>query len=124
LVGVGPGNGQDVYGLRFEIHNTYVNVLVEEGLLGTVLLFGIFVVSFQAGVRMVRMSRGRFRAVGIGLLSGQMTLLAYGVTMYGLRQRELWIMVGLLVASERAARMTRRSRSVAVPDQEGARQGM
>lgn len=99
------GSGPKLAGHRYhtaEIHNTYTSVLIETGFLGLgafLLWLGhIFYTSFSC---IKRCSNAQHRLIVTCLLAGFAGVLAYGMTMYGLRQRNLWLLAGLLMAVPR-----------------------
>jgi hypothetical protein len=103
------GAGPKMFGARegvSEIHNTYASILVEAGLPG-LLLF----ISWLGHVLLVGWSSGQrcrdpfWRLMVLSLVIGMGTLLIYNATMFGLRQRNVWIIAGLLMAVPRLQRV-------------------
>ena len=99
------GAGPKLAGSRYyvsEIHNTYTSLLIETGFIGVGLfllwLAHIFYVAFSC---IGACGSARNRLIIICLLAGFTGVLAYGMTMYGLRQRNLWLLAGLLMAVPR-----------------------
>ncbi|MDW2075369.1 O-antigen ligase family protein [Vibrio sp. 1863] len=96
------GNGPKLYGAKYrmeEIHNTYAGVYFEAGLLGlgSFLLFLLF--SLYSAHRSRKLTSNDFHKLIISsLVAGFFLLLLYGGTMYGLRQRNIWLMAGLLIS--------------------------
>lgn len=101
LLGAGPKLAGHRYYTE-EIHNTYTNLLIETGFVGVGLfllwLAHIFYVAFSC---IGACGNARNRLIIICLLAGFAGVLAYGMTMYGLRQRNLWLLAGLLMAVPR-----------------------
>lgn len=99
------GIGPKMVGARFrmeEIHNTYLGVLMEFGLLGTALFLGLIGLVLHTGWKAMTRCQGDLeRAVIRALLIGLALLLFYQFTMFGLRQRNIWILMGLIVALPR-----------------------
>lgn len=94
------GNGPKLYGNKFqveEIHNTYAGVYIETGLMGliTLLIFLMLTITTIFRARPGSELRLLFIAAGLGFI----LLIIYNLTMYGLRQRTLWLMAGLLLSS-------------------------
>ncbi|WP_163560674.1 hypothetical protein [Halomonas sp. NO4] len=93
------GNGPKLSGAKYrmdEVHNTYAGVFFETGAFGILALFAFFATVIYNGFRESRSS-----ALNLLLWASVvafMLLLIYGMTMYGLRQRTLWLMCGLLVS--------------------------
>ncbi len=98
LLGVGPANFTVTYRTH-EVHNTYLGVLGEEGLLGLAcLLTWLAVVAYNGWLGASRcVGEGR-RVIVLATLVGFAILLIYGMGMFGLRQRPFWLMSALLVA--------------------------
>ena len=99
--GAGPGN----YGVLthgHEIHNSYLNVLGEQGLLG-VLAFGAWMLTAaNLGWTAYRTAPpGEVRVIVWGFLAGCVLLLLYQATTLGLRQRPWWFINGLLICLPR-----------------------
>jgi O-antigen ligase len=99
------GIGPKMVGPRFrmeEIHNTYLGVLIEFGLFGTALFLGMIGLVLHTGWRAMSRYQGDLeRAIIRALLVGLALLLFYQFTMFGLRQRNIWILMGLIVALPR-----------------------
>lgn len=94
------GNGPKLYGNKFhmeEIHNTYAGVYIETGLLGIIFLLSFLLISIIVGFRSKASSDTRLLIVAA--IFGFMLLLLYNFTMYGLRQRTIWLMAGLLLSA-------------------------
>lgn len=99
------GNGPKLYGSKFhveEIHNTYAGIYIETGLLGITTLLAFLVLSFVTVLRANAGPEMRLLFIAAGL--GFVLLLAYNLTMYGLRQRTIWLMAGLLLSSATVSR--------------------
>ena len=115
LFGIGP----KMVGARFgmaEIHNTYLGVLIETGFIGTALFLAMVGLVAHTGWRaMRRCGPDVQRAVIRALLVGLALLLFYQATMFGLRQRNLWIIMGIIVALPRALRASGLLRSSVRP---------
>lgn len=97
LFGMGPGNFSHVTGNRHEVHNTYLGLLAENGLIG-ILLFLLMVTIIFFKLCMLR-TRSRndnvLRAMLIFLLS---IILFYAAASFGIRQRTFWIAIGCCIA--------------------------
>ena len=101
VLGAGPGNyGRLTRG--HEIHNSYANVLGEQGLIG-LFAFGLwFLLMFRAALTAARLApRGEVRVIVLGFLAGCVLLALYQLTTLGLRQRPLWFASGLLICLPR-----------------------
>lgn len=114
LLGAGP----KLFGAREgseEIHNTYASVLVEMGLPGLLLFIAWLGHVLWVGWRSAQRCAAPFwRLMVLSLLIGMGTLLIYNATMFGLRQRNLWIIAGLLMAVPRLQRIEARRRRAPV----------
>lgn len=96
------GNGPKLYGAKYrmeEIHNTYAGVYFEVGILGLISFLLFLLSSLYAASRARKLSTNDFHKLIISsLVAGFFLLLLYGGTMYGLRQRNIWLMAGLLIS--------------------------
>ena len=114
LLGAGP----KLFGVREgseEIHNTYASVLVEVGLPGLLLFIAWLGHVLWVGWRSAQRCADPFwRLMVLSLLIGMGALLIYNATMFGLRQRNLWIIAGLLMAVPRLQRVEARRRPASV----------
>ena len=107
------GTGPKLAGLRIgteEIHNTYANLLLEVGIPGVALfllwLFSVLWIGWNSGHR----CRDPYRQTMVmSLLVGFIALMLYSATMFGLRQRNIWLLAGLLVAVPRLLRGEQRA---------------
>ena len=81
------------------VRNTYLAVLIETGVIGAALFFAwllhVVLIGFT-GLRTCRLPRARLLIAAC--LVGLATLLVYGLFIHGLRQRNLWMIAGLIVA--------------------------
>ncbi|MBN2023854.1 MAG: O-antigen ligase family protein [Pirellulales bacterium] len=104
LFGVGPANFTAKFHVH-EIHNTYAAVLGEEGIFGLLALIWWLAGTAYNGRLGLHLCRNtRRRLIITAVLIGFASLLLYGVAMFGLRQRPLWLMCGLVVALPRVTR--------------------
>lgn len=99
LIGAGPKLGAIFASTHGEVHNTYFSLLLETGVLG----LGCFLaLKFNAATTALRLSKTcpyRWYAIlARCLLVGLITLTLYNNTMLGLRQRNIWILLGMLFA--------------------------
>jgi hypothetical protein len=97
------GNGPKLYGFKYgvsEIHNTYAGIYAESGLFGLI-FFLLFLISSGYTALYVRKLEPipYHKLIIAGLFAGFTLLLLYGMTMYGLRQRNIWLLAGLLISS-------------------------
>ena len=97
------GTGPKLYGYEYrmaEVHNTYVGVMLQMGIVGLMLLAAWQVHVLLLGWRTGRRLRVPFqRLMVLSLVVGMVLLMVYGLTMFGLRQRNLWLLAGLIVAA-------------------------
>lgn len=106
------GAGPKLFGVReasAEIHNTYANILVEGGLPALLLFAAWLGHLLWTGWRSGKRCRDPFwRLIVLSLVIGMGTLLIYNATMLGLRQRNVWIVAGMLMAVPRLQRVEAR----------------
>ena len=104
-----------------EMHNSYLAVLAEEGMLGAAVMFSLLGVVLMTSVDFFRGARRVGDADAVenarALLISYASLLLYGLNQYGLRQRYFWFVVALIVtlpplyATARGLRTHRERRS-------------
>jgi O-antigen ligase len=101
FVGYGLGNVSVDY--KYEIHNTYLSVVAEMGLIGAItfaLLLGYIIVTGIQNIRMAtKLANSEWIAISRGLLIGFLTLLVYSTQQMMLRSRFFWLAVGLIIAA-------------------------
>ena len=107
LIGVGPGSFRYNIprlvpgGKAQEMHNSYLSILAETGLVGAFLMFGLIgVVLARAAAlfrAMLRQNDPERCAIALTLLISFFSLLCYGTVNYGMRQRYFWFVVALLI---------------------------
>lgn len=101
LLGTGPAYFAQIYQSHV-IHNTYLQVLMQQGIPGFVALLGWFWLVFRCAAAAGRASPDReLRILAACLLAGFLLLLLYNMAMFGMRQRTIWLLSGLLVALPR-----------------------
>ncbi|TKF99455.1 O-antigen ligase family protein [Vibrio sp. F13] len=97
------GNGPKLYGAKYhvsEIHNTYAGIYTESGFLGVISFISFLGVSLYTALYVrKREAIPYYKLIITSLSFGFILLLLYGMTMYGLRQRNIWLLSGLLIAS-------------------------
>lgn len=95
------------------VHNTYLEILSELGIVGLGLLAAIIAVSFAAGLHGLR-TLGRVapevEAPMRGLLAGTVSLLAAYVFLSAQYEKHLWLLLGLLATFPTVARAAHASR--------------
>jgi O-antigen ligase len=83
-----------------EIHNTYLGVWAETGIVGILALFLFYLAIVQAVWQTISHARDpELVAIGIALLISLTTLCLYGLSHFGLRMRHMWAVFGLILAA-------------------------
>ncbi|WP_024951923.1 O-antigen ligase family protein [Cobetia crustatorum] len=99
------GNGPKLYGSKFnisEIHNTYAGIFIETGVVGITFLLLFLLMPLIISTRVI--VSPEMKLLFIAASMGFVLLLAYNLTMYGLRQRTIWLMAGLLLSASSVSR--------------------
>ncbi len=111
LTGIGVGDLHNYFLTVFpdarpwEMHNTYLGVWAEEGILGiTTLLVVLFLIGREAVFVILRVRNPYLRHIGGALALAILLSLIYGLTHFGLRHRHLWMAMAQLVAIGAIAR--------------------
>ncbi|MCD9526021.1 hypothetical protein [Photobacterium carnosum] len=96
------GNGPKLYGRKYgmeEIHNSYVGVYFESGLLGISAFLTLLVLCYSCAFSAIKyIPNNGEKILIVSVIAGFSLLLFYSGTMYGLRQRNIWLMMGLLIS--------------------------
>jgi O-antigen ligase len=98
---------QEVLGTRLVVHNTYLELFAELGLVGLLLFLGILVATMAAAWRGVRLMGGtsvNTGLIGRGLVAGMVGLLVAYIFLSGEYQKQLWLLLGLLTTIPTVAR--------------------
>jgi O-antigen ligase len=119
LFGVGLGNYENVMdrydqgperahqSFPWPVHNIYLNITAEVGLVGGVCFLFIAGLALWQGVRAMRTPDSFVRAAAIGLVTGLVGYLLVGVKELGplgaAQHRFFWLAAGLLVATRRVS---------------------
>ena len=94
-LGIGHGNFQAVVGLKNEVHNTFLGILIENGwivFLGFAFLYLIFPISALTIIK-------KDRKIALFLIYVHLEMVAYQMTVYGFRQRIFWIELALIYSA-------------------------
>ncbi|MBI1730860.1 O-antigen ligase family protein [Candidatus Acetothermia bacterium] len=101
FLGYGLGNISVDY--QYEIHNAYLSVVAEMGMIGAVafaLLFGYIIVTGIQNIRLAtKLANSHWIAISRGIFIGFLTLLVYSTQQMMLRSRFLWLAIGLIIAA-------------------------
>lgn len=101
ILGTGPAYYFDVYRAHV-VHNTYLQVLMQQGIPGFLAIVGWLWVVFRCGQTARRDTDDEeLRLLIACLVAGFLLLLLYNMAMFALRQRTIWFLAGLLVALPR-----------------------
>ncbi|QDV65948.1 O-antigen ligase family protein [Crateriforma conspicua] len=99
VLGTGPKYGSYYAETGGEVHNTYFSLMLETGFLGLGCFLSLIALAFWEGYR-----RGRqcpypwFAMLSQALLVGLLLLCLYNATILGLRQRNIWFLLGMIYA--------------------------
>lgn len=85
--------------LSHEIHNTYLGVWAETGLIGIFALTAFYLGIVRTGWQVIARGDPRMAALGMALLVATVALFIYGTMNYGLRMRHLWCVFALTIAA-------------------------
>jgi O-antigen ligase len=117
-----------------EMHNSYLAVLAETGLVGGVLMLGLLGIALRRSISFLwrawrRGSPGELD-IARALLVAYIGLLLYGTIQQGLRQRHFWLVIALIVSLPQICASSRRERLAwtgylgsSSPPRRGVRQG-
>lgn len=98
LGGIGVGTfferSRAVLGYDIIIHNTYVWLFVETGILGLVAFLGLLAVVLRHLWRVVR-KPGEYQALAIGMLAALAAMMVWMLANEGLYQRHFWVLIAL-----------------------------
>jgi len=113
LLGTGPKVYVGLYRMA-EVHNTYAGLLLQTGMIGLFLFMAWLTHLLWHSFQQVKRITDPWRKVLVlSLIVGMVTLLLYNMTIFGLRQRTIWLLAGLLVASWSLASRPVKRRAVA-----------
>lgn len=107
VLGVGPANFTRYFEHRHEVHNSYLGVLMEQGIPGFLALLAFLFFVMYAAIRALGGSAPPAGRVLVAMAAFAFILvLIYGLTTFGLRQRVFWLSAGLLLSAARVARLS------------------
>jgi O-antigen ligase len=115
VFGIGLGSYLELNQWTAMIHNTYVWLLVDTGLMG-LLACGLVLLGVSRNLRAGLGYKGDLRVYAVGVTAAFVAMLTFMMGIEGLYQRHLWL---LFVCSEFLARMTERQRQVIFSAGEG-----
>jgi O-antigen ligase len=105
VFGFGPDAFKDRFNYHLEVHNTYLGLLIQHGLLGLACILGVLgIIAYVLVKRIIGERDWEKRQFLIGLLAALAVLYLYGMFTFGLRQRIFWVVLGLATASMRPSR--------------------
>ena len=93
-----------------EVHNTYLGVWSETGIVGAVALCLFLFGATQASWQTIAQGRGALGILGLALLLSALSFYGYGLSHFGLRMRHMWGILGLILAAWNVVRMERAAR--------------
>jgi len=104
ILGIGPANFKEVFDHPHEIHNTYLGMLSEHGVVGLSLLLAFSGLVISGCLTGLRLLRDPMQRILIIMIAGAAPfVMIYGVFSFGLRQRIFWLTLGLTAAAARIA---------------------
>ncbi|MBE2170232.1 MULTISPECIES: O-antigen ligase family protein [unclassified Cobetia] len=98
LFGIGPGAFMPRHHMN-EIHNSFLGVAVGQGILGIsllIILIGLLIAIVSKGIQVT--SDLSMKIIGFSLLVAFISLVGYAFFVYGMRQRNFWLIIGLILA--------------------------
>jgi O-antigen ligase len=98
---------QEVLNTRLVVHNTYLELFAELGVIGLALFLAILATTMAAawrGVALMKSTSVRLGLVGRGLIAGTAGLLVAYVFLSGEYEKQLWLLLGLLATLPNVAR--------------------
>ena len=116
VIGYGPDALRQYFDHRHEVHNTYLGILIDQGLVGLALLMAILVVSAVGLLRRVQsLPNPQAAQFLLGVLMALVMIYLYGLFTFGLRQRIFWLVQGLAIAGLVQGVQASRRRAVPTP---------
>ncbi|MFC4991796.1 O-antigen ligase family protein [Rubritalea tangerina] len=99
LLGTGPKLAGKKLHIE-EVHNTYVGLMIETGVFGILIfLIWLFHAAWLPFKKLRKEPSGYHRALLLALIAGFVVCLFYQNFCFGLRQRNIWILTGLLAVT-------------------------
>jgi len=122
VVGVGIGTlwlqTEPLYGMSYQVHNTYLSFLGETGALGFAALLAILLVVLRESILGMKRARGtKFEDPLTALIPSLCGMAVFNLFHYGIRARHLWVTMALVFAFRRLATRARAVPVVAAPPQ-------
>jgi O-antigen ligase len=103
IFGFGPDAFKDRFNYHLEVHNTYLGLLIQHGILGLACILGVLgIIAYSLLKRIFEEPDWERRQFLIGLLAALAMLYLYGMFTFGLRQRIFWVVLGLATATMRS----------------------
>jgi putative inorganic carbon (HCO3(-)) transporter len=104
---LGTGLGTFLYEHGMIIHNTYLWVLSECGILGTVVILGLTMWYFKVAIPVIRSARGPSQGLIIALAAAHAGMIGVSVGIEVLYQRYWWLIMAMIVACQPSPARTR-----------------
>lgn len=99
IIGVGTSRFQSFFSNEHEVHNTYLGVLIEQGVPGLFMLIGFVVMIITGGYAESSRAKSTNSLIMRVYLLSFLLLCAYGAFSFGLRQRIFWLAGGLALCA-------------------------
>ncbi len=104
--GIGPGQFEEV--VNYSAHSTFVRVLTEQGLLGSVAFLTLIIATLMLAMKNVTAGNSTYGIGSAALLGAWCGVLANGLFVDTLHWRHLWVIAALIWAGAIAARYRER----------------
>jgi O-antigen ligase len=100
LIGIGAGNFKTAFNHEHEVHNSYLGVLIEQGIFALLSVLVFMGCIAHAGLQAVRREHSAStRSLTAVVVLGFLLICTYGMFSFGMRQRTFWLISGLVMSA-------------------------